>query len=155
MLRATTSDPSTPDTISWKLANDGSYSSEMAYAMQFLGQTNSCMAFLVWRPWDPPKCKTFAWLTIKNRFWTADRLQRRDWPNYGRCKLCNQVQESVSHLLFNCCFTIRVWKDVNNWLALNAMRVAYERWLAMMILEHLDEIGTRHDVLRFSPSRWR
>jgi hypothetical protein len=35
------------------------------------------------------------------------------------------------------------------------MRVAYERWLTMMILEHLDEIGTRHDVPRFGPSRWR
>jgi hypothetical protein len=30
--------------------------------------------------------------------------------------------------------------------------LAYESWLTMTTLEHLDEIGTRHDVPRFGPS---
>jgi hypothetical protein len=86
-------DHNTSDAISWKLTNDSCYSSKLAYAMQFLGQTFSCMKSLVWKPWAPPKYKTFALLIIQNRVWTADRLQRRGWPNCGICKLCNRDQE--------------------------------------------------------------
>jgi hypothetical protein len=111
--------PNTPDTIYWKLTNDGCYSSKLAYAMQFWGHTTSWMTSLVWRPWASPKCKTFAWLVIQNRVWTADRLQKRGWLNCAICKLCNQFQESTSHLLFKCMFTLRVWIHIKNWLSLN------------------------------------
>jgi hypothetical protein len=87
--------------------------------MQFLGHTKSTMLALVWKPWAPPKCKTFAWLIIQNRVWTADRLERRGWQNCRRCKLYNQVQESTSHLLFKCRFTIGVWSKVKQWLGLH------------------------------------
>jgi hypothetical protein len=107
------------DSIKWKLTNDGCYSSSSAYKMQFLGLINSLMPSLVWKSWAPPKCKIFAWLIIQNRVWTADRLQRRGWQNCGRCKLCNQVQESVPHLLFKCRFTTRVWNNIKVWLGLH------------------------------------
>jgi hypothetical protein len=113
-------DPTTPDTISWKLTTSGCYSSKSAYTMQFLGHPNYSMPSLVWRPCPPPpKCKLFAWLTIQNRVWTADRLEKRGWQNCGRCKLCNQVQESASHMLYKCRFTICVWTIVKNWLGLH------------------------------------
>ena len=85
----------------------------------FLGQTKSLMPSFVWKAWATPKSKIFAWLVLQNRVWTADRLQRRGWPNCGRCKLCNQVQESAAHLLFKCRFTVRVWSNLKTWLALN------------------------------------
>jgi hypothetical protein len=91
MLQSVHLKPGTPDLITWKLTNDGCYSSKTAYNMQFFGHTKSSMPSLVWKPWAPPKCKTFAWLIIQNRVWTTDRLERRGWQNYGRCKLCNQV----------------------------------------------------------------
>ena len=72
----------------------------------------------VWKIWAPPKCKFFAWLAINNRIWTADRLQRRGWPNCNLCPLCKQVQESAAHLLFQCRYTIRVWRMVKDWLGL-------------------------------------
>jgi hypothetical protein len=63
----------------------------------------------------------------------AGRLQRRGWPN---SEICKQVQESASHIPFKCCFSIRVWTNVENWLALddvdpiswNAMRSVEEWW---------------------------
>jgi hypothetical protein len=42
-------------------------------------------------------------------------------PNCGRCKLCNQVQEIASHLLFQCRFTIPMWSSMNNWLGLHGV----------------------------------
>jgi hypothetical protein len=109
MLHAIHFDPNVPDSISWKFTNDGSYSSKTAYKMQFLGRPISPLPSEVWKPWAPPKCKFFAWLIIQNRVWTEDMLQKRGWPNYGSCKLCNQVQETASHLPFKCRFIIRIW----------------------------------------------
>ena len=73
---------------------------------------------MVWKNRAPPKCKFFAWLVINNRIWTADRLQRRGWPNCDRCPLCKQVQETAAHLLFQCRYTVRVWEMIKSWLGL-------------------------------------
>jgi hypothetical protein len=69
------------------------------------------MPMIVWKPWAPPKCKIFTWLNLQNRAWTAGRLGRRGWQNCRHCKLCNQVEESASHLIFKCHFLIHVWFD--------------------------------------------
>jgi hypothetical protein len=112
-----------PDTIVWNLSSNGCYSSKSAYLMQFRGLIFSRLPALIWRPWAPPKCKSFAWLVFQNRVWTADRLQRRGWPNCGLCKLCNQEQESAAHLLFKCRFTTRVWTSIKHWMGLLAMDI--------------------------------
>jgi hypothetical protein len=58
----------------------------------------------------PGKCKTFIWLAIRNRCWTADRLQRRGLPHPDRCPLCDQAvqaEETVQHILTSCVFAKR------------------------------------------------
>ena len=50
---------------------------------------------------------------------TADRLERRGWPNCGLCKLCNQEQETAAHLLFKCRFTLRIWSSLKSWIGLH------------------------------------
>jgi hypothetical protein len=111
-------DNDTPDKITCKLSNDGSYSSKSAYKLQFQIHVISLMPSLVWKPWAPPKCKIFAWLIIQNRMCTTYRLYIRGWQNFGLCKLCNQTQDSSTHLLFKCRFTIRVWSTLKVWLVL-------------------------------------
>ena len=41
-----------------------------------------------------------AWLIIKNRVWTSDRLAARGWPRNEVCPLCRQVLETAHHQLF-------------------------------------------------------
>jgi hypothetical protein len=38
---------------------------------------------------------------------------------------------------------------------IGATWVASMRWKAMPALDHLDKVGTGHEVPRFGPSRWR
>ena len=71
---------------------------------------------MVWKNWAPPKCKLFSWLIIQNRVWTADRLERRGWPNGRLCPLCRREDETARHLLFTCRFSIRLWGMIKNWL---------------------------------------
>jgi hypothetical protein len=68
--------------------------------------------------WAPPKCKIFSWLIIQNRFWTCDWFARRGWPNGGICPLCRQQNETACHILFKCCYSVRIWNLVKDWLGI-------------------------------------
>ena len=109
------------DTIVWKHTTSGHYTAASAYKAQFLGLVLSPMDQMVWKAWAPPKAKFFAWLAIQDRIWTADRLQKRGWPNCGLCTLCKREQESGPHLFFKCRFTIRLWNLVTAKLGLHHM----------------------------------
>jgi hypothetical protein len=80
LLQSVQMDVNNTDPITWKLTNNGCYSSKSAYTVQFLGHTKSHLPSLVWRPWELPKCKIFAWLIIQNRVWTANRLEKCNIP---------------------------------------------------------------------------
>ena len=118
-----------PDSISWRSTTSGEYSTSSAYSLQFAGSTLSSMDSLVWKAWAPPKCNFFAWLIIQNRVWTADRLQRRGWPNCGACPLCRREQESGCHLLFHCRFSYRIWNAVSLWL--DSPHIRPDRWVGL------------------------
>uniref|UniRef100_A0A8R7VDU0 Reverse transcriptase zinc-binding domain-containing protein n=1 Tax=Triticum urartu TaxID=4572 RepID=A0A8R7VDU0_TRIUA len=121
------------DSITWKFTADGHYSAASAYRAQFIGLVDTDMNQNVWKNWAPPKCKFFAWLVINNRIWTADRLHRRGWPNCNLCPLCQQVQESAAHLLFQCRYTIRVWGMIKSWLALHDVQP--NDWIDMVLVK--------------------
>jgi hypothetical protein len=107
-----------PDHITWRLSNNGAYSSSTAYLAQFDTTPNSFMIPDVWNNWEPPKCKTFAWLILQNKGWTSDRLLRRGWPNCGPCQLCKREPELAAHLIFKCRYSMRVWNGLKDWLGL-------------------------------------
>jgi len=63
----------------------------------------------LWKSWAPNKCKTFIWLAIRNRCWTADRLQKRGLPHPECCPLCDQDEENIQHILTSCAFARQFW----------------------------------------------
>jgi hypothetical protein len=52
---------------------------------------------------------------MQNTIWPADRLPNRDWKNCENDPFCNQVQYSVSHLLYKCRFRRKIWKEILVW----------------------------------------
>jgi hypothetical protein len=63
----------------------------------------------LWKTWAPPKCKFFIWLAIRNKCWTADRLQKRGLDHPEVCPLCDQEPENIQHLLCTCVFSRQFW----------------------------------------------
>ncbi|WVZ49359.1 LOW QUALITY PROTEIN: hypothetical protein U9M48_000726, partial [Paspalum notatum var. saurae] len=57
---------------------------------------------LIWKSWAPLLCKFFLWLAKNNRCWTADRLAKRGLPHPDVCPLCDQVDETLQHILIGC-----------------------------------------------------
>jgi hypothetical protein len=44
-------------------------------------------------------------VAIRNRCWTADRLQRRGLDSLDSCTFCDQEQETMDHLITKCSFS--------------------------------------------------
>jgi hypothetical protein len=96
---------SRPNSISWVLSQDGSYSAKSAYDLHFLGYTQCPTTDQTWKTKAPPNCKFFLWLMLQNRIWTAARLMIRGWPNEYFCQLCLRNLKTTQHLFCECPMT--------------------------------------------------
>lgn len=76
------------DRWTWKWTLSGTHSTKTAYDTTFTARTHCGWESLIWQPWAPMKFKYFAWLVLRNRTWTSDRLARRDLPHQAACPLC-------------------------------------------------------------------
>jgi hypothetical protein len=99
----------TEDTHVWHFTANGQYSVKTAYEAMFVGVTEFSPWERIWKTWAPPKCRFFMWLVACKRCWTADRLARRKIPHPESCPICDQVEESIDHLLVACVFSRQFW----------------------------------------------
>jgi hypothetical protein len=113
------------DDITWKFTNFGEYTAASAYKAQSEGMVNYFMMEAVWKNWAPPKCKLFVWLILHNRVWTADRLQKRVWPNCENCQLCKREPKTASHNFLKCRYSLRIRNSIIQWLGLSSVDVFY------------------------------
>ena len=102
-------DPDKEDEFVWRWSREGVYTARSAYQTFFAGMTMASASTQIWRSRAPYSCKFFAWLVEKNRCWTADRLRRRGLAHQAACPLCDQEQETLSHLLLGCVVSREVW----------------------------------------------
>ena len=91
---------------------NGKYSAKSAYKMQFHGQILQPHLEKVWETKAEGKIKFFLWLWLKNRNWTADRLERRGLPCNATCSLCDQEPETAAHLTVGCSYSKEVWASL-------------------------------------------
>ena len=66
--------------------------------------------------------KTFGWLAMRNRCWTADHLQKRGLPHPERCPLCDQEDENIQHTLISCVFARQFWYAILQPINLSRLR---------------------------------
>jgi hypothetical protein len=95
----------------WRHVTSGVLSSKSCYQSLFAGSAPFEPWKRFWKTWTPPKCKFFLWLAMKNRCWTADRLEKRGLPHPVVCPLCDQEQETIQDLLISC-FAHQFWQFV-------------------------------------------
>jgi hypothetical protein len=88
------------------------YSASSAYKVFFMGMASLRGAKELWRTRAPPKCKFFFWLLLHDRLWTAERRKLHGLQDDDACALCDQEQETASHLAGQCVFAREVWYRV-------------------------------------------
>jgi len=101
--------PEVEDLHIWKFTSSGLYSTKSAYEALFIGATQFDPWERIWKSWAPGKCKFFLWTAAHNRCWTADRLAKRGLNHPPKCPLCDQIEETIDHLLVSCVFTRQFW----------------------------------------------
>jgi hypothetical protein len=77
----------------------------------------------------PLRCRFFAWLALRNRCWTSDRLARRGLDHQEACPFCDQAEESIDHILVQCVLAREVWNractamNKQDWVPTGATRL--------------------------------
>jgi hypothetical protein len=97
------------DKTTWKLTASGTYTTKSAYLAFFSGRTRALAATELWSAGAPLKHKLHVWFAMKNRLWTADRLERRGLDHPEECALCCQEQETCNHIMVQCSFSRQIW----------------------------------------------
>lgn len=105
-----------PDRLRWMWTADGVYTAESCYMAMFHGSKLSEAWKLTWKTWAPPRVKFFYWLADQDRCWTGERLRLHRLPHNARCLLCDQLPETIHHLIVACPFARQVWHDIATWL---------------------------------------
>lgn len=100
------------DSVRWAWEPSGNFSVRSAYANKFVGRQHYPAAKFIWKSNAPKWCKFFAWLALRNRCWTSDRLARRGLPHQATCPLCDQGTESMEHILIQCVVARETWVAV-------------------------------------------
>ena len=103
------------DTLRWKWTSNGIYTASSAYAIQFQGSVCSYDAKAIWNARAEGKQKFFTWLAVQNKVLTANNLIKRGWPRNEICSLCDQAEETITHLCLHCPFVKEVWHLINLW----------------------------------------
>jgi hypothetical protein len=71
------------DAFRWKWTSHGGFSARSAYYIQHEGTTAMAGAGNIWNSFAPMAFKIHAWLALRRRCWTADRLTRHGLPSHS------------------------------------------------------------------------
>ncbi|WMV11609.1 hypothetical protein MTR67_004994, partial [Solanum verrucosum] len=100
-----------PDTLRWKHNIDGQFSVKRVYKMEERVQCRGQPKIWrnLWNSPSPTKVKCFTWLVVKRACLTQEVLKKKGAIIVSRCFLCNETNETNSHLFLHCTFTAQLW----------------------------------------------
>ena len=95
--------------------NSGSYTTAEGinqYAASVNVPVNPAIWTHNWNNKTLPKIDAFIWILTHQRLLTGENLERRGHAGPFRCPLCVANTETISHLFFNCPYTISIWNGI-------------------------------------------
>ncbi|XP_050219776.1 uncharacterized protein LOC126670147 [Mercurialis annua] len=107
-----TIDESSEDKVSWSVSPSGIFSINSAWNHFREEKPRVSWWKVVWGPGNIPKQSFIAWLALKNRLRTKDKLMKWGCIDNDICVFCNRGPESINHLFFRCNITSGIFKSV-------------------------------------------
>ncbi|GFY93985.1 hypothetical protein Acr_09g0004310 [Actinidia rufa] len=100
------------DVALWIQSSSGSFSINSAWDLWRQRKPIVEWRYLIWFPGHVPRWSVIAWLAIKERLSTRDRIIREGMGGDPICILCTNDLESHDHIFFNCPFSTEVWGNI-------------------------------------------
>lgn len=109
------------DSYCWALTSNGLYSVKSGYelisrkvhhSLFCEAETNPSLNPLfvsVWKMKTAPKIKVFLWKALRGAIAVEDRLRTRGIQIEDGCLMCQEANESINHILFQCPLARQVW----------------------------------------------
>ncbi|XP_076889528.1 uncharacterized protein LOC143540314 [Bidens hawaiensis] len=104
------------DEWNWCHDDDGIFSTESCRSMVKNGSNITNVFVMEWNTWVPLKVNLFGWKAEMERLPTSDELHKRAFlESTNICPLCEDVLESVEHVLISCYVASVVWQFISSW----------------------------------------
>ncbi|XP_019418611.1 PREDICTED: uncharacterized protein LOC109329402 [Lupinus angustifolius] len=97
------------DRLVWKNSCEGDLHSKIAYDHVSTKQPLIEWCNLIWSPNIPPSQSFITWRLMLGKLPTDENLKLRGLALVSKCNLCNEFQEDMDHLFFNCKFALAIW----------------------------------------------
>jgi hypothetical protein len=120
-----------PDKISWKFNANGSFSTSLAYRVQFIGSYTDREWSKLWKAKVENKCKFQSWILLQNKLWTTDRINRHGGQINAICQLCRTQPESALHMLAHCSYTRHIWMELAQWIGITPTLLQHNACLSI------------------------
>ena len=118
--------PQEEDRWTWSWEAKGIFSTRSVYQAHYKAKTLCDLAPAIWGTWAPMRCKLAAWLFIRGRVWTADRLAKRGLPHNDLCPFCNVSKEDAQHLFMGCAIVKILWSLMLGWARLQDPSLSHD-----------------------------
>lgn len=104
----------TVDEMYWLWTNNGLYSANSLYVMMITGGKEHWPYAYIWRLKIPPTVRIFAYLWLKGKLLTHDRMHEKGITSELSCATCAKCTfETAMHLFFQCSYASAFWSRVN------------------------------------------
>ena len=137
------------DSLFWsKNVKTGTISAALAYKSSVPSTFSECIPLWfkeVWRWNIPLKTVLFSWLMLAERILTWNMLQKKGFAGPGICPLCHDAEESITHLMIKCSFSVQVWQHIGHFFETELL------WHGLNITEAFRNWITGGDELRTIP----
>lgn len=99
------------DSPAWVISKKGIYTSRETLEEIRTKKLKVDWWKLIWFSCAIPQYAFVMWLTMKNCLSTGDRLMQWGYNGEVKCLFCKNVVECRDHLLFESCFSRRIWRE--------------------------------------------
>lgn len=118
------------DRLGWPGNSFGKFSVGSAYSI-IAGNKSGVVDFhWVWRLKCVERVKVFLWLLLKGKLLTNEERKRRKMTDNAICPVCNEEEETISHIIRGCPQAVETWKWTLGAVSFNSRSVgAVNDWV--------------------------
>ncbi|XP_018487780.1 uncharacterized protein LOC108858328 [Raphanus sativus] len=114
------------------------FSTQETWMIMRIAEVKCSWSKSIWFSRATPKFAFVAWLAVKDRLSTMDRISKWDCGVDETCVLCKSEKESRNHLFFECDYSSKVWEHLTKGILVSDYTNDWLRILTIISSDHME-----------------